>query len=587
MADVKGGNFAYPFRCNACTPRCNGCLPLDEAIGYISDFYEFDLGWCSIYMTIALMCGDHELAEPLEDVRLQFRTTEEVEKKIYSYVKDGKVADLAALLTVAREEVTSPSLFKGLCDPALNGNMSLRQLVLSEIASLMASQMTLVSTCEELHDELNNKLETMISILRMIEVFERVGDKTELYRRYLFKCYEKFWSAQIACMLIAEGLAEYEDFEWKRLDERVTMIGSFFHYHFSNILEWKLYEGMQLESGTTKICKQHDVDPMWIPRFSNQPMTLEAVPILNNKGDAKSSLPLKVDLEKLCNHPYLKDWTPKKSTFKLVCILCLPQLKSFLESIRLVACKTEAIEAIGCELVRQGKLIELALLLMVAPEKLIITTSEGSNDLCSNVIRRCIMSDLQASLDVEVRLMGRSNSRKLVEKCKDEREMKLSALMVLEVFERAGNSINQYLQSDAYNDGTRSTLEIVREIQNLFEKAGLDMMKPRDTDLNDIDCFSPTLDPVDHTSLPLALRPHEFSVAEHLFGMQRGLPITPLVQGPAAGSRTFLTMVQSNTKRCGPRVSVPKSKAIPNVLRRSIRWFLSAGVDISKMVKRV
>ncbi|KAK8586730.1 hypothetical protein V6N13_085755 [Hibiscus sabdariffa] len=61
------------------------------------------------------------------------------------------------------------------------------------------------------------------------------------------------------------------------------------------------------------------------------------------------------------------------------------------------------------------------------------------------------MSDLQASLDAEVRLMGRSNSRMLVEKCKDEREMKLSALMVLEVFERAGNTINQYLQSDAYN----------------------------------------------------------------------------------------------------------------------------------------
>ncbi|KAK8710041.1 hypothetical protein V6N13_145385 [Hibiscus sabdariffa] len=500
MADVKGGNFAYPFRCNACTPRCNGCLPLDEAIGYICDFYEFDLGWCSIYMTIALMCGEHELAEPLEDVRLQFRTTEEVERKIYSYVKDGKVADLAALLTVAREEVTSPSLFKGLCDPALNGNMSLRQLVLSEIASLMASQMTLVSTCEELHDELNNKLETMISILRMIEVFERVGDKTELYRRYLFKV--------VLC------------------NASVSLL---------KCHEWKLYEGMQLESGTTKICKKHDVDPMWIPRFSNQPMTLEAVPILNNKGDAKSSLPLKVDLEKLCNHPYLKDWTPKKSTFKLVCILCLPQLKSFLESIRLVACKTEAIEAIGCEL---------------------------------------------ASLDAEVRLMGRSNSRKLVEKCKDEREMKLSALMVLEVFERAGNSINQYLQLDAYNDGTRSTLEIVREIQNLFEKAGLDMMKPRDTDLNDIDCFSPTLDPVDHTSLPLALRSHEFSVVEHLFGMQRGLPITPLVQGSATGSRTFLTMVQSNTKRCGPRVSVPKSKAIPNILRRSIRHESNTQIDI-------
>ncbi|KAK9047061.1 hypothetical protein V6N11_052922 [Hibiscus sabdariffa] len=422
----------------------------------------------------------------------------------------------------------------------------------------MASQITLVSTSEELHDELNNKLERMMSILCMIEVFERVGDKIELYRRYLFKCYEEFWSAQIGCMLISEGLAKFEDFEWK-CDHSV---------------------GQQLESGTTKICKQHNVDPMsyktqGIPRLSNQPTTLEAIPILDDKGDAKSSLPLKVALENLCHYPYLKDWTPKKSTFKLVCILCLLQLKKSLESIRLVACKTEEIEANGCDLVRQGKLIELAVLLMVAPEKLILTTSEGSSDLCSNVIRRCIMSDLQASLDAEVRLMGRSNSCTLVEKCKDEREMKLSALKVLEVFERADNSINQYLQSDAYNDCTRSILEISMQVVQ-HGHIWLSIIAK-------VSSFSHTLDPVDHASLPLALSPHEFSVAEkkHLFGMQRGLPRTP------AGSRTFLTMVQRSSKSCGPRVSAPKSKAIPNVLRRSICWFLSAGVDISKMVKRV
>ncbi|KAL4341874.1 hypothetical protein GQ457_08G002080 [Hibiscus cannabinus] len=589
IADVKGKKFAYPFSCKVdCAHLCNGCQPLDQAIGELSLLYGFDRGWCSIYMTIALMCGQQDLASHLEYVELQFRATKDVEKTIYSYVKDGKFVEIAALLTVAREEVTSPSLFKGLCDPALNGNMCLRQLVLSEIASLMASQTTLVSTSEELHDELNYKLERMMSILRMIEVFERVGDKIELDRRYLFKCYEEFWSAQIGCLLISEGLAKLEDFEWKcdhSVGQHVSVIGSTFDYNFTEIFEWKLYEGMQLESGTTKLCKQHDVDPtsyktQGIPWLSNQPTTLEAIPILDDNGDAKSSLPLKVALEKLCHHPYLKDWTPQKSTFKLVCILCLPQLKKSLESIRLVACKTEDIEANGCDLVRQGKLIELAVLLMVAPEKLILTTSEGSSDLCSNVIRRCIMSDLQASFDAEVRLMGRSNSCKLVEKCKDEREMKLSALKVLEVFERAGNSVNQYLQSDAYNDCKRSILEIVREIHNLFEKAGLDMMKPRDTDLNDIKCFSHTLDPVDHASLPLALSPHEFSVAEkkHLFGMQRGLPRTP------AGSRTFLTMVQRNSKSCGPWVSAPKSKAIPNVLRRSICWFLSAGVDISKMI---
>ncbi|KAL4340151.1 hypothetical protein GQ457_08G000980 [Hibiscus cannabinus] len=537
--------------------RCQGCLPLDCALATISDQTPF-IGWStrqSIYMTIVFMCLQDQ-AESLECVRLLFRATKEVEKEIYRYVKDGKIIEILALLMVAREEVTSPFLFKG------DGSMSLHQLVLSEIVSLMASQITLVSTSEEVHYELNNKLETMMSMLLLVQVFERVGDKIDLFRRYLTKWCDKLLAAQIAGLLINEGLAEYKDFELKS-DYRSasTRFFSDFNRGFLEVLEWKLYESMHWESGTTKIYKLHHVDALLRKKkLSTHPPTLEPIPILNNENDAKGSSPLKASLEKLCHHPYLNDWTPKKSTFKLVCILCLPQLKESLENIRLVACKTEEIEAIGCDLTRQGKLIELASLLMVAPEKLLVTTLQGNNDLRSIGIRRCIMSDLQALVDSEVRLKGSSNSHKLVEK-----EMKLSALLLLEVFERAGHSINHYLQSDTYNEGRRSRLEITGEILNLLEKAGF-AMKPKDTDLNDIKCFSITLDPVDYSSLPSALRPREFSVAE------RGL--RPMVQG--------------NSKCCSPWVSAPASKVlkpgIPNVAEKNVRRFLSLGLA---MIKRV
>ncbi|KAK8643548.1 hypothetical protein V6N13_012837 [Hibiscus sabdariffa] len=554
-------------------------LPLNDAIKHMREQPPF-IGWStrqSLYMTIVFCQCDIEM---LDKVRLPFRAANKTEKEIYDYVELGDLIGIAALLTVAREEVLSPSLFKGLGDPALNESMSLRQLVLSEIVSLMASKITLFSTRED-HDELDDELEIMMSMLRLIEVFERVGDKFELYHRYLNKLSKEEFATHVACLLISEGFAEYKDFELKRPISCVTVTQ--FHKVFLELLEIKLSaenKDTQLESGTTKIYKQHAADAM-IP-------TLEAIPILNKEDDAKCSLPLKVSLEKLCNHPYLKDWTPKKSIFKLVCILCLPQLKESLESVRLVACKTEEIETIGCNLARQGKLIELASLLMVDSEKLI------SNYLCSNAISRCITSDLQASLDAEVKLMGRSNCQKLVEKYKDEKEMKLSAILLLEVFERAGNSINRYLQSDAYNDGTGSRLEIARKIQNLLEKARF-YMKPKDTDLNDIKCFSPTLNPVDHTSLPLPSRSHEFSVAEkkHMLGMQRGLPSTPSVEGSGAriGSRAFHMMVQRNSKCCGPQVSAPKSKAagIPNVSgKKSISWFLyQLRVDINKVIKRV
>ncbi|KAL4351719.1 hypothetical protein GQ457_06G043100 [Hibiscus cannabinus] len=581
--------------------RFNGQLPLNIAIQHMREQPPF-IGWStttrqSLYMMIVFCQCETEI---LNSVRYHFRSTKEneIKKEIHRYAKDGKLVEIATLLSIAPENVTSPSLFKGLHDPALNGSMSLRQLVLSEIVSLMASQITLVPPSEEVHDELNNKLETMMSMLRLIEVFERVGGRIELFRRYLTshryvpKLSKEELATHMAFLLIREGFAEYKDFDLKRSVSCAVV--KKFHKDFLELLESKLSgenDGTQLEGGTTKIYTKHDAGVMWIPRLSYQPPTLEAIPILNNEDDSKGYLPLRATLEKLCNHPYLKDWTLEKSIFNLVCILCLPQLKESLEMVRIVACKTE-IETIGCDLARRGKLIELTSLLMVASEKLKITASSGSNDLRSNVVRRFIISDIQASLDAEVRLMGRSNSHKLTEKFKDEKEMKLSALLVLEVFERAGNSINQYLQSDEYHDGTRSILEIVREIRNLLEQAGF-AMKPTDIDLNDIKCFSPTLDPVDHTSSSLSLRPHEFSDTEkkYLFGTQRGLPRTPLVQGSTAGSRPFHTLVHGNWKCCGPHVFAPMSKAmkpgIPNVSKKSIWWFLYLGVDISKVIKRV
>ncbi|KAK8515869.1 hypothetical protein V6N12_016175 [Hibiscus sabdariffa] len=76
------------------------------------------------------------------------RATNETEKEIYRYLKVGKPIEIAAFLVVDQEEVTSPSLFRGI-----------------------------FSTSEEVHDESSNKVDTMMSMLRFIEVLGRVGDQ--------------------------------------------------------------------------------------------------------------------------------------------------------------------------------------------------------------------------------------------------------------------------------------------------------------------------------------------------------------------------------------------------------------------------
>ncbi|KAL4324004.1 hypothetical protein GQ457_11G027040 [Hibiscus cannabinus] len=93
------------------------------------------------------------------------------------------------------------------------------------------------------------------------------------------------------------------------------------------------------------------------------------------------------------------------------------------------------------------------------------------------------------------------------------------------------------------------------------------------------------MEPVDRTSLPLALRPHEFSAAEKKHGFNTWSR-TPSVQGSAAvGLRQFHRMVQVQVQQGNWRT---KSKALMKFgIPNSMGWFLSLGVDISKVIKRL
>ncbi|KAK8636003.1 hypothetical protein V6N13_004713 [Hibiscus sabdariffa] len=93
--------------------RFEGQLPLTVAIQHISEQPHF-IGSStrqSLYMMIVFCQCQTEL---LYSIGLFFRYTYEDDKEIeiYCYVEDAKLVEIAALLTVAREEVTSPSLSK-------------------------------------------------------------------------------------------------------------------------------------------------------------------------------------------------------------------------------------------------------------------------------------------------------------------------------------------------------------------------------------------------------------------------------------------------------------------------------------------
>ncbi|KAJ7975600.1 Ankyrin repeat family protein [Quillaja saponaria] len=216
-------------------------------------------------------------------------------------------------------------------------------------------------------------------------------------------------------------------------------------------------------------------------------------------------LPINLAVETFCQHQYLKDWNPKKSVFLLLYALSLPELKESLDAISLLACKSDEIEVITCQYAKEGKLMELATLLMVSWKKLLppnMSQSESENDVGYNepAIRRCIMTELQSLIDEEYKLIG--SSKKLVQACKSKMASMESAVLLLEVFERAGASFDKYLSledrskdhqlCDEFDDDKH--FKMAHDIMWMLKALGFKLEK-RDTDLTSMDCFSRNLYP--------------------------------------------------------------------------------------------
>ncbi|OMO85367.1 hypothetical protein CCACVL1_10235 [Corchorus capsularis] len=194
-----------------------GMIPFTLSVRKLWDHFWFT-GWYpeqSIFTTIIVLCFPC-LRSHLEAVRLLYRSTKEVEKEIYGFVKEAKLVDMAISLMAVRQEVSSPTLFKGLCDSDLGGSISLRQSVLFEIASIRNLEMTSSPSVESNE----HKLVTLNTMLLLLDVFEKVGDEIE---SYCLQCQEtdgdqKVTNAQVAAkvgyLLNKAGLT-YEDFPIK------------------------------------------------------------------------------------------------------------------------------------------------------------------------------------------------------------------------------------------------------------------------------------------------------------------------------------------------------------------------------------
>ncbi|XVF18328.1 hypothetical protein REPUB_Repub11eG0012200 [Reevesia pubescens] len=420
--------------------ECNNMLPLNVALWTISNIDKKMSYWWNLREPIFAMIirlSRPKLRTYLETVSFLVESTKEVDEEIYRYVIEGKVVEIATLLIVARDKVMSPSIFK--CS---DGSLNLREFLSNMI---MFSSMQNNGENLELGSKCENQLAMWMHMLQLVEVFERIGDKILAYLKQEHRNIPKEQAdKEVAWMLHDAGFSLwYEDY----VPQNRSLVPMAIHDHNHN----------------------HNPDSLQLLIVALKHLSIGR------------------------HHQYVKGWNAEKSIFKLIYVLCLPKLKGMLEHIRSLASKVEDIRAFGCLCLKEGKLFELAVLLMVAREKLISMTPESRGTFGSEGsmgIHQCLLHEIQSVTVEETSLMIRSHNNDLLKICKERKAILSSAYLLLEVFERGGKAIDRY--TDAYVLRITTNGRVAEELAVMLKKLDF-ILKKEDPDLHDMDCLLPKM----------------------------------------------------------------------------------------------
>ncbi|CAL5328362.1 unnamed protein product [Camellia sinensis] len=116
---------------------------------------------------------------------------------------------------------------------------------------------------------------------------------------------------------------------------------------------------------------------------------------------------------------------------------------------KLLAWFSKDIEELAYHYAMEGKLIELAMLLIVAREDVLVPITfhgkDGAGLNGSTTIHECLKNQFVSLINEEISFMGEVKHGKFSQFHKKRKVMRL-AMLLIEVFERAGNSIEEYLE---------------------------------------------------------------------------------------------------------------------------------------------
>ncbi|XP_028088321.1 uncharacterized protein LOC114288898 [Camellia sinensis] len=128
--------------------------------------------------------------------------------------------------------------------------------------------------------------------------------------------------------------------------------------------------------------------------------------------------------------------------------------KKQMDSIRVLVLNTKEAELEICHYAKEGNVVELAVLLMIAREEVALLMSQIRDGSTSNgciSIHQYILSKLEALICEEYKPTSYNEQKKLLLAGKEKKAAFISVLVLLEFFEMEGDTIEAYIRQERVN----------------------------------------------------------------------------------------------------------------------------------------
>ncbi|KAL7225892.1 hypothetical protein ACSBR1_021110 [Camellia fascicularis] len=178
-----------------------------------------------------------------------------------------------------------------------------------------------------------------------------------------------------------------------------------------------------------------------------------------------------------CSHNiFYEGWNPSRPLFEMLVLLCSRfSKKDVTKGIRLLVLNTKEAELEICQYAKEGKVVELAALLMTAREKvapILYEIGDGSTSNGGMSIRQCIYRKL-AALTYEESKFTFCNEKKLIRDCKEKKMAYMSTVELLDIFEMAGDTIETYIRLRQQQDEDMAEEQVAVDFSWLLQGARL------------------------------------------------------------------------------------------------------------------